>query len=934
MDKPRLQPAIPFQARAAQLLKKLNSRLSLGGSRSKDNMSTRVVPSVPNNDRSHIPSPDVLRKPDTSTPSLTGLQLDDAFNPMDTDDSSSSNSPTRQSGRFSAWDGLTQSSVSPVFAGHGPAPLFLREIKVSRNASDQSSSDGKNVLAPAPFFLWSGASRDCLTRASHDVLLHSTTPSNVPDIIVLRDASPVPDKMPQLEGSQTPRQTKEPVPSNESIMNTDMSNSSVEPESAQIPFSSAILVSPATQSLSSSSIQGYYSTGTQPTTALPPPFRVATERGLRLSPSIISRHRMPILNLPTLPVPTPATETAVRPVVRLRQMPSLSVHGRPDVDPEPDSAIEYEDDEDVEEEDEGDGDEGLRNEDSEHQSDEDGDGEEMSSLGTGHSLSHSPLREFQSQIADLALPVAGHSSGPFASPSSAGGSIPAPHDAVDDFSSKAYGKLPDLTPRQDVPTAKPFSQKTSLGESINVRRRITPTPSLYRAQPSLEVSRPPSLYRAPSRSMVDLSVSRRDLSKKSRDTVHLNVPSVSDHTVESVESDNTDNVMGRLMRRTSMPTFTSTSDPPPYPSFDPRPPKSAPPFQFHEDEGRERLPPYSNSLYLSAIMPLKMEFSTPGIQAKDRKWRRVFCELEGTVLRVYKCPPGASGAGIIGEWWERRVGVGDLSSGYHAPVRKGNESPAPSSKRGEESPMPPSKIAVDQPVASSSSSPPPTPLRARSESQSSRATNQSTTPSMLRANRRLSGASFLTPWRHNGPSSGPQSRGRGMVSPGTNGGMELLPVTEPNSRRNSVSSSASQETASQRTSPVTPRAPSRLSFLSSRMQLRGSEIQKPGKGDLIRAYTLQHAESGLGNDYFKRKNVIRVRLEGEQFLLQAADVPSVVEWIEAFHAGTNIALDLDHRVMPKGPMFPRRRRRRNRRPADESTQAQAGNGVVIPAVVL
>ncbi|KAG1745292.1 hypothetical protein EDB19DRAFT_1632351 [Suillus lakei] len=89
------------------------------------------------------------------------------------------------------------------------------------------------------------------------------------------------------------------------------------------------------------------------------------------------------------------------------------------------------------------------------------------------------------------------------------------------------------------------------------------------------------------------------------------------------------------------------------------------------------------------------------------------------------------------------------------------------------------------------------------------------------------------------------------------------------------------------------------------MQLRSGEIQKPGKGDMIRAYTLQNAESGLGNDYLKRKNVIRVRLEGEQFLLQAADVPSVVEWIEGFHAGTNISLDLDHRVMPKGPMFPR-----------------------------
>lgn len=924
MDQSRLQPTTQFQARAAQLLKKLNWRPRLGGGRSKDNMS--IVSTIPDTDRSQIPSPDVPRKPDISTPKLAGLRLDDAFNPTDTDDSSSSNSPTRQSRRYSAWDGLTQSSASPVFAGHGPAPLFLREINVSKNSSDQPNCNGENILAPAPFFLWAGASSDCLTRASHDGLLHSATPSNVPDIVVLRDTFPVPDEMTQLERSQTPRQTAGPVPPNEPIMNIDAANSFVELESAQTP---SLLVSPATPSLPSSSTQDLCSTGTQSATVLPPPFRVATERGLRLSPSIVSRHRMPILNLPTLPVSTPAPATAVRPVVRLQHVPSLSVHGRPDVDPEPDSAIEYEDDDDVEDDNEGNRDDSLRNEDSEHQSDEDGDGEEMSSLGTGRSLSHSPLREFQTQVIDLVPPVVGHASQPFASSSSAGMSTPAPHDAIDYFSSKAHGKLADLTPRQDATTARSFSPHTPLVESINVRRRITPTPSLYRAQPSLEVNHVPTLYHAPSHSMIDLSVSRRHSRKKSRDTVQSNVPSVSANTVESVESDNTDNLMGRLMRRTSMPTFTSASDPPPYPSFDPRPPKSAPPFQFHEDEGRERLPPYSNSLYLSAIMPLKMEFSSPGIQAKDRKWRRVFCELEGTTLRVYKCPPGASGAGIIGEWWERRVGVGDLSSGYHAPARKADKSPAPSSKRRDESPAALSKIAVDQPVASSSSSPPPTPHRPRSESQSSRATNQSTTPSMSRANRRLSSTSFLTPWRNSGPSNGPQSRGRGMSSPGTNGGMELLPVSEPSSRRNSVSSSASQETTSRRTSPLTPRAQSRLSFLSSRMQLRSGEIQKPGKGDLIRAYTLQHAESGLGNDYLKRKNVIRVRLEGEQFLLQAADVPSVVEWIEGFHAGTNISLDLDHRVMPKGPMFPRRRRRRNRQPVSENTEAGALAAVVL-----
>jgi len=48
----------------------------------------------------------------------------------------------------------------------------------------------------------------------------------------------------------------------------------------------------------------------------------------------------------------------------------------------------------------------------------------------------------------------------------------------------------------------------------------------------------------------------------------------------------------------------------------------------------------------------------------------------------------------------------------------------------------------------------------------------------------------------------------------------------------------------------------------------------------MHAYSLNGAESGLGSDYVKRKNVIRVRMEGQQFLLQARDVASVVDWIE------------------------------------------------------
>ncbi|KJA15594.1 hypothetical protein HYPSUDRAFT_148918 [Hypholoma sublateritium FD-334 SS-4] len=80
---------------------------------------------------------------------------------------------------------------------------------------------------------------------------------------------------------------------------------------------------------------------------------------------------------------------------------------------------------------------------------------------------------------------------------------------------------------------------------------------------------------------------------------------------------------------------------------------------------------------------------------------------------------------------------------------------------------------------------------------------------------------------------------------------------------------------------------------------------RPDPTDLLHEYTMQYAESGLGADYFKRRNVIRVRVEGEQFLLQADGVEMVVEWIEALQAAANIALDLDVRPMPRGPIFPR-----------------------------
>lgn len=49
---------------------------------------------------------------------------------------------------------------------------------------------------------------------------------------------------------------------------------------------------------------------------------------------------------------------------------------------------------------------------------------------------------------------------------------------------------------------------------------------------------------------------------------------------------------------------------------------------------------------------------------------------------------------------------------------------------------------------------------------------------------------------------------------------------------------------------------------------------------ILRKYSLQNAETGLASDYAKRKFVIRVRSEGEQFLIQADNILMAIDWIE------------------------------------------------------
>ena len=851
------------KSRALHFFKKFALRTRGNGRKPRDTISPVAIPTQ-DFQRAHS-SVDLLRKPDISP--LIGFRVEDGHNPMDTDESSqdasaSGNSPRLRSRRHSTWDSLHTAPIYPTFAGRGAAPLFFRDQAGLEN--EFLADDLGNVLAPAPMFLRSNLSLDAVVQPPRSPI--SISPQNV-----------VLEPRPDEEAVQSTLDNDTPRPSGDVLSHNDTlttPSTDLRPSTSSDPGNLSRPKSVLTQEdFTSETVPKRPALLPRHSAPHPPPFRLATQRGLRLSPSIVARQPMPILNLPALPPPPPpAEDTPPRQKVPLRSIPSLSRHGRSNVDCQADHENATLGDSD---EDDGDGDEGDEEEEptdalSVHQSDEEDEDSPSAGPSGVHGVKNSQKMRMKDDDSPAESPIF---------PISTQSNFTGPNLA-DFFCSKTYVNTIHFAPSSSSLAMYPFSPNIHDAGDVNQRRVLDPDLPI----PGARLEGKPSLYRAASRSMINLGSTRhaeRGLRQlKSRETAGSNLASASGHTTEtqaeSEESD-TEAVIGRLLRRTSMPSFHPTSDPPPYPTFNPRPKESCgtPP----EDEGREWLPPYSNSLYLIGIMPRKMEFSSPGVQAKDRKWRRVVCELEGTTFRVYKCPPGASGAGVLGDWWEKRVGVGDVASPN-----------PPRTRKKEEQFERPTKLGIDeaptiQPASSgrSTSVPPTRETLERSESQSSNAT-QSTMTSTPRRAKRISGASFLSPFRSSSATRPETNAGESSRRPESRE-LELLPVDTQDSRSSLSHESAGRASpATQRLSqPPQPRSASRLTFLSvttGRAQWRNGEIPKPPRADLLRAYTLQHAESGLGNDYLKRKNVIRVRLEGEQFLLQAPDIPAVVEWIE------------------------------------------------------
>ncbi|KAG9004096.1 hypothetical protein FRB90_011056, partial [Tulasnella sp. 427] len=349
------------------------------------------------------------------------------------------------------------------------------------------------------------------------------------------------------------------------------------------------------------------------------------------------------------------------------------------------------------------------------------------------------------------------------------------------------------------------------------------------------------------------------------------------------------------------------------------PPPPYPRVSIREEEGKEVLPPYTCRIHFEASVMRKMEFDHPGMLAKDRSWKRVYVVLNGTTLRIFKQNPrmypvrpvplkvGVRKA--IKDWpaggknADGIVRVEDVTLGaphVHLPeeiLPKVDGKGVPLKKV----PSGGSGASVGPTAASNSSR--------RSFDGGSRAGRRSfdlprravgTSRSSMSSSSNVTAGSSSSAWT--GPVSDStmdllvEDSEKGRPPPVQLGPSAVLGAAQPSNSQSAQRSTGSQILASIQTNTV------------------------------LRQYTLQGAETGLASDYHKRKNVTRVKAEGEQFLIQAHNVFMAIDWIETFQAGANVSLDLDEGPMPKVPALPRRRRRRRPQNPTDGTQAAPGSG--------
>jgi hypothetical protein len=272
-------------------------------------------------------------------------------------------------------------------------------------------------------------------------------------------------------------------------------------------------------------------------------------------------------------------------------------------------------------------------------------------------------------------------------------------------------------------------------------------------------------------------------------------------------------------------------------------------------------------VHIEGTLSRKQEFSAPGIQARDRSWKKHYYILRGTALFVYKFDPHRfplkSDNAIVPTTTEeeseenlhvhlpgeRRLSQPTIAPGGHSGARRGS---------------------LDATASGSSST-----IAAAGAAGARRG---SIVGGIVHGERRGSISGVLAAATDNRRGSLP---GPSPLSVGADHARRPSVSSTTGTSINTAATSASAATDAKDTQLfATPRKASVSSSIASGSSQTTSIASHFQQNQLVKVYTLQNAESGLAADYIKRKNVVRVRSEGEQFLLQTDSARDVVDWIE------------------------------------------------------
>ncbi|KAG6008785.1 hypothetical protein E4U54_008663 [Claviceps lovelessii] len=77
------------------------------------------------------------------------------------------------------------------------------------------------------------------------------------------------------------------------------------------------------------------------------------------------------------------------------------------------------------------------------------------------------------------------------------------------------------------------------------------------------------------------------------------------------------------------------------------------------------------------------------------------------------------------------------------------------------------------------------------------------------------------------------------------------------------------------------------------------------KSKLEKSYSLLHADAGIAADYSKRRYVIRIRAETDQFLLSCIELTTFITWLECLFSAIDVAAPIDDRDFPRDMSIPR-----------------------------